>query len=116
MSSNVAFGKTWCGPLLLALLSFLFQTHSYSQSTHTVFIPVEPSKLPNTSVRCFLKDSKGFMWFGTSAGIKRYDGTNIYSYEHNPEDSTSICHNNINTIVEYDDGNIWIGTSQGLCR
>lgn len=54
------------------------------------------------------------MWFGTSDGLTRYDGTNYYIYEHDPADSNSLNHNSINAIIEDNSENIWIGTPSGL--
>ncbi len=70
--------------------------------------------LSNKFIRCILKDSKGFMWFGTYNGLNKYDGTNFTIYEHNPDDSASICHNVINGIYEDRDHNLWIATAEGL--
>lgn len=87
---------------------------SYTQPI--VFSPVAPETIPNSFVRCFFKDSRGFMWLGLADGLIRYDGTNIYRYEHNPGDKTSLCHNSINVIVEDERQRLWIGTASGLCR
>lgn len=70
--------------------------------------------LSNKFIRCILKDSYGFMWFGTFNGLCRYDGTNIVVYEHNADYKNSLCHNIINTLIEDADSNIWIGTAEGL--
>ena len=72
--------------------------------------------LSSKFVQCILKDSKGFMWFGTYNGLNKFDGTNFTVYEHNPSDSNSLSHSLINTITEDRDHNIWIGTAQGLNR
>ncbi len=100
--------------LIALLISLLFGYNSIAQSQHTKFLPVEPEELSN-SARCFFKDSKGFMWIGTSEGLIRYDGTNLYSYEHNPGDKTTISHNSINVIIEDSHQKLWIGTAKGLC-
>lgn len=54
------------------------------------------------------------MWFGTSEGLCRFDGTNIKIYKHDVRDSTSLCHNEVNAIIEDRDQNLWIGTANGL--
>src|SRR5690606_557737 len=56
------------------------------------------------------------MWFGTNEGLVRYDGTNIRRYQHDPSDSTSITHNNVNAIAESVNGNLWIGTARGISK
>lgn len=78
------------------------------------FVPVAPEALSSTFVRCIYKDSKGYLWFGTGTGLIRYDGTNVYRYEHRLGDRTTITDNRINAIVEDHQRNLWIGTGQGL--
>src|SRR5690606_34329477 len=70
--------------------------------------------LSNSFGRCFLKDSKGYMWIGTADGLMRYDGFRVYRYEHSPENTSSIINNSINVIVEDARQRLWIGTAQGL--
>lgn len=55
------------------------------------------------------------MWFGMGDGLIRYDGTNTFRYEHNPDDKFSLCHSSINVIVEDARHRLWIGTALGLC-
>lgn len=61
-----------------------------------------------------LKDSKGFMWFGTTNGLTRYDGVNFVVYENIPNDSSSLTYNNISFIYEDKHKNLWVGTFRGL--
>ncbi|WP_162623266.1 hybrid sensor histidine kinase/response regulator transcription factor [Confluentibacter sediminis] len=102
---------------LLRLVLWTFMSlglHVYSQSERTKFIPVAPEELSNSLVRCFLKDSKGYMWFGTNDGLIRYDGVNTYNYVHDPKNNKTISNNTINTIIEDSQHKLWIGTAQGL--
>src|SRR5690606_10597023 len=103
--------------LTWALLIFILYTPCVSsQSQHTTFIPIAERGLSNSFVRCFLKDSKGYMWIGTADGLMRYDGFKIQRYEHNPEDGNSIVNNNINVIIEDSKQQLWIGTARGVSR
>jgi signal transduction histidine kinase/ligand-binding sensor domain-containing protein/DNA-binding response OmpR family regulator len=79
------------------------------------FVPVAPEVLANSSVRCFFRDSNGYMWIGTEDALIRYDGRNAFRYIHDPNDKNAIAHNTINTIVESSDKKLWIGTARGLC-
>ncbi|HYF69054.1 MAG TPA: two-component regulator propeller domain-containing protein, partial [Ohtaekwangia sp.] len=54
------------------------------------------------------------MWLGTGTGLVRYDGTEVYRYEHVPGNKTTITDNKINAIIEDKNDNLWIGTAQGL--
>ena len=70
--------------------------------------------LSQSSITCILKDSRGFMWFGTEDGLNKYDGDNFTIYTHIPNDDKSLSSSYINTIVEQEDGFLWIGTKNGL--
>lgn len=100
--------------LLLLFISFFFPSGLLSGQDKRPFFEALPSGLPNTSIRSILRDSKGYMWFGTSDGLVRYDGTNFYVYENDPDNKNSINHSLINAIVEDDANNLWVGTPLGL--
>lgn len=85
-----------------------------AQSPQTTFFPVAPEELSSALVRCIYKDSRGVMWFGTATGLIRYDGTNVYRYEHTGGVRNTITDNRINAIIEDASKNLWIGTAQGL--
>ena len=93
---------------------FFLASGAYGQAGKEVFVPRGLESLSNSFVRCFFKDSEGYMWLGTNDGLIRYDGTNAVRYEHDPDDKHSIPHSNINVIREDANQTIWIGTSRGL--
>ena len=64
--------------------------------------------LSNNQLRSILKDSRGFMWFGTDRGLNRFDGTNFKVYLNDLNDTTSIPSNRIDFLFEDIDQNIWI--------
>lgn len=67
-------------------------------------------------VHSITKDSRGFVWVGTSGGLNRWDGYGFVCYKHNPSDSLSLGGNLVNCIAEDPDGFLWFGTGSGLCR
>jgi ligand-binding sensor domain-containing protein/serine phosphatase RsbU (regulator of sigma subunit) len=69
--------------------------------------------LSQSSVRCILQDSVGFMWFGTEDGLNRFDGYEFNVYKPDPTDPNSIGSNKIAVLYEDSGGNIWIGTYGG---
>jgi signal transduction histidine kinase/ligand-binding sensor domain-containing protein/DNA-binding response OmpR family regulator len=71
--------------------------------------------LSNPYVKCIIKDSRGYLWFGTNEGLNKFDGSNFTLYERNINDPNSLVSNTINTILEDKDLNLWIGTGNGLC-
>ncbi|SOD97008.1 ligand-binding sensor domain-containing protein [Spirosoma fluviale] len=77
--------------------------------------------LTQGSVYYMLKDSRGFLWFGTQDGLNRYDGRQFRTYrpalgKEGAVVPGSIRGINIFGIVEDPDGNLWIGTEEGLNR
>ncbi len=103
-------------PLILIFIFLVtgLPYNNFAQSHVAEFFPIAPQTLSNTMVRCFHRDSQGFLWLGTTDGLFRYDGTHLKGYEHDPGNPNSICHNNINAIIEDDFHNLWIGTAQGV--
>jgi len=85
-----------------------------SDSKNKLVFQSFPPDFEYNAVRCIYRDHKGFMWFGTTDGLIRFDGINLYLYESDPDDPGSLSHNAINAIVEDKYGNLWIGTSIGL--
>ena len=69
--------------------------------------------LSGSEVNAILKDSQGFMWFGTSSGLSRFDGYSIKRYISNFTDASALPDSYIETIQEAADGNLWIKTSGG---
>ena len=71
--------------------------------------------LNSSQINCILKDSRGFVWFGTPAGLYRYDGYTFKSFQCNSLDGSSLPDSYIVSMQESIDGNLWIKTSSGMC-
>jgi signal transduction histidine kinase/ligand-binding sensor domain-containing protein/CheY-like chemotaxis protein len=69
--------------------------------------------LSQNSVQAIFKDRHGFMWFGTQDGLNKYDGYRFSIYKHVPNDPYTLGANDISTITEDGEGNIWVGTRLG---
>jgi len=70
--------------------------------------------ISQSEVYSFLKDSRGFIWFGTVDGLNRYDGYNIEIFNTSKNDTNSLSNNTIRSLAEDQMGRIWIGTDDGL--
>ena len=68
-----------------------------------------------SQVNCILKDSRGYMWFGTPAGLYRFDGYVFKNFQCDSQDGSSLSDSYINSIQESLDGNLWINTAAGYC-
>jgi len=67
---------------------------------------------PYQNVRCGLQDQQGNIWFGTCGeGVYKYDGKLFTQYTVND----GLSNNCIWSMMEYKSGNIWIGTTDGIC-
>ena len=99
---------------LFVLLINVIVNNGISQKSQYIFnqITIE-NGLSNNSITCIFKDSRGFIWIGTTDGLNRYDGYSFVIYKNNPLDSNSISDNFISSIIEDFSGNLWIGTQGG---
>jgi ligand-binding sensor domain-containing protein len=88
-------------------VSSQFENVQYSQITAR-------AGLPDNVVTCIFQDSKGFMWFGTTGGLARYDGYQFKVFSKDPLDTTSTTSNIIYQICEDRSGNFWVTNSSGL--
>lgn len=71
--------------------------------------------LSQSSVLAITQDAKGFIWFGTSFGLNKYDSQSfkIYQHEKSNEKSLSVSEY-ISSLFSLKDGTLLIGTSDGL--
>lgn len=104
--------------MFFLLLSVLQPLHAQQKSPDWKYrighLTTEDGLSQNT-IDCMLKDSRGFMWFGTWNGLNRYDGYNFLVYK-KESDINSISSNFIYSICEDKSGDLWIATRNGLNR
>ena len=101
--------------LLLLLFSFCRNTYAQNDSLRFEHIGIEEG-LSNDHVTAILQDSKGWIWFGTTDGLNKYDGYSFTKYRLDPFDSNSLSQNFIYTIWEDKYGSIWVSSFEGLCK
>jgi signal transduction histidine kinase/ligand-binding sensor domain-containing protein/CheY-like chemotaxis protein/AraC-like DNA-binding protein len=101
--------------LVLFLISGGFYT-ALAQSNKYQFSHLNITNgLSRNQVNCIYKDSKGFMWFGTMAGLNRYDGYTFKVFKHIANNKNSINDDYIESIYEGPEQNLWITTRNGPC-
>ncbi len=69
--------------------------------------------LSQSTVMCALQDSRGFMWFGTEAGLNRYDGRTVTVYSHDIHDPDSLPNDFVWGLAEDAAGDLWVATQGG---
>jgi len=67
------------------------------------------------TVNAITTDKNGYVWFATPNGLVKYDGYSFNYYYHDHEDPNSIMSNEISCLYNGSDGNLWIGTRNGVC-
>ena len=65
-------------------------------------------------VNRIVQDDQGFMWFGTSDGLRRYDGYGFRAYRHNPKDPNSISGSTVYSLFKDRSGRLWVGSDAFL--
>ncbi len=69
--------------------------------------------LSHNWVLAILKDSHGFLWFGTQDGLNRYDGARIKVYRNDAADPDSLPSSVAGVLYEDGQGRLWVGSFWG---
>src|SRR5215831_280596 len=85
-------------------------------ATRAELLPVRPftavDGLPSNSINAISRDSHGFLWFATPAGLARFDGYEFMSYS----TVNGLPSDYISAFVQTRSGTYWAATPQGLAR
>ncbi|HNS18782.1 MAG TPA: two-component regulator propeller domain-containing protein [Bacteroidales bacterium] len=99
-------------PVLTVLLLCTAIT-SFSQTPSLRFRHLTTKQgLPSNKVLSIIKDHNGFVWFGTSNGLARFDGYQIKTYPIKEDPHSGSGNHAIQVLLEDRDGNLWVGTAQ----
>lgn len=71
--------------------------------------------LSNNQIEYIIKDSHGFMWFATDAGLNRYDGKHFKIFRHYPNNKESMPLSRVTRIYEDYQGNLWLTDATNFC-
>ena len=66
------------------------------------------------SIAAIVQDQQGLMWFGTQAGLVKFDGYQTTSFRNDPLDPLTISDNFVSALYVHSDGLLWVGTQSGL--
>ncbi|RYY07931.1 MAG: hybrid sensor histidine kinase/response regulator, partial [Sphingobacteriaceae bacterium] len=101
--------------ILWLVFSFALCNCLYAQNNGYQFSQLDITNgLSNNRVNCIYKDAQGFMWFGTTSGLSRYDGYAFKNFKHNAEDTQSLYSNYVEKIEEGPENKIWVYTNNGI--
>ena len=98
---------------VLALLLLTFYV-SFAQAEKISFknFPIE-TPLAYRSVTAIGQDNQGYIWFGSSEGLFRYDGYQFVRYETEANTPTSLSSNIISQLLLDKSGRLWVATRGG---
>ncbi|MDQ1090366.1 two-component regulator propeller domain-containing protein [Siphonobacter sp. SORGH_AS_1065] len=65
-------------------------------------------------VNSILQDNQGQMWFATSDGLNRFNGTSFQVFRHSSAQTNTIAGNYIKSIFKDRHGTLWISSRDGL--
>jgi signal transduction histidine kinase/ligand-binding sensor domain-containing protein len=68
--------------------------------------------LAGDAVYALLHDSRGFLWIGTTAGLSRFDGTELVDYD----TADGLPSARVDWLFESRAGELWVGTEEGAAR
>ena len=113
-------GNLWIGTLNHGVAKFDGKTLQTFTTSHGLI---------GNSVRCIIEDHNGYLWFGTYTGVSKFSPAGGYSdkkggvysvKERDLEQSfenfniaQGLTNHNIRSLLEDNNGNIWIGTDGG---
>ena len=106
----------WCLPLLGGMAALCPSAHALdpSKSFHHYVRnhwSLEQG-LPQLSVLAIAQDKPGYLWFGTQAGLSRFDGVRFTNFD--LDNTPELPSTWIQALHTDRDGRLWIGTPQGL--
>lgn len=122
LSSNNAWAffedrnhRMWVGTYGGGLERYDPATHSFIHYQHH---EDDPNSLGNDKIHALLQDSKGRMWIGMDGGgMDLFDPlTGHFAHYRHTAATNSLCSDYVNNITEDKWGNLWISTTEGLCR
>jgi len=91
--------------LLVSLPLFTSAQYHFSFSHYT-----SDNGLSQNTITVMMKDSKGYLWFGTRDGLNKFDGYNFKTYNSKLNSKLSVLSNRILDIKEDRWGFIWVKT------
>lgn len=94
--------------LFLILISLVVTIKAYAQIGNFVNYTVRDG-LPSNAVYCAVQDNRGFIWFGTGAGLSRFDGVEFKNFTIND----GLPENDIINLYLDTRGRIWVYTISG---
>ena len=100
--------------IILFKILILFFAQVSAQDSSFLFVKTSPD-LGNRAITCMTTDTNDHMWIGTyGGGLKRYDGLNVETYNHDPFSKSSISNSTVFDLIFNKNQGLWIATQNGI--
>ncbi len=100
--------------VLLAAAPARAGTERWSQLGDSLFTQLNPDQgLPTRFTTSVAEDKDGFLWFGASGGLARWDGYHFKTYKTGANDPGALPSSYIVSLHADAAGMVWIGTAGG---
>ncbi len=100
--------------LFLVVELLIFSLSGFAQYYELKFSPItDENKQLLGGAFAIAEDKQGFIWFGMSNGLLRYDGYTIKQFKNKKNDHNSLSNNTVRSLHIDNEGLIWIGTQGG---
>jgi ligand-binding sensor domain-containing protein/serine/threonine protein kinase len=101
---------------VLFLLIVIIPTTIFSQEQEIKFetLKLAEDSLPSSTINSIVQDNYGYLWFGTIAGLVRFDGYSFYTLKYQANSKNSLSNGYINSLAVDKSNNIWIATNGGV--
>lgn len=114
MLTITLLGLLWHGQGLASAQTNTSEYTNTSSEYNYLYLTIR-NGLCDNSIRAIHKDSRSFMWFGTSNGLDRYDGHELKHYTTAPRQPYLFIENNyINHIDEDNRHHLWVASEAGI--
>ena len=96
------------------LTFFCLIANIHAQTRHITFDRINlPGGAYGNYITSMVQDHQGYMWFGTWGGLHRYDGYQVTTFIHRPDDAISLANTWVECLYVDRDGDLWVGTYGG---
>ena len=98
------------------IVSGLISILSYGDRKPILHHNTTEDGLSHNEIRLIRKARNGMLWLGTQNGLSSFDGYRFTVYKSDRNNPNSICSDKIYALEASTTGNIWVGTTVGLCK
>lgn len=67
-------------------------------------------RIANGIITSVAQDRRGLMWLGSTEGLHSFDGYQLRSYRHDPDDPNTLGDDYIRALLPHSDGSLWVAT------